>query len=438
MRQDVGGSSQIRNETASTGHGHSAATPDDAGMTSPHPLHHALRRIAIVAVLAIAPPAAAAPPEQTEGDAYTRYELLAPGSGQFRILYDVTATTPGARHYFNPIRKGSIATDERVTDRATGKPLRFDVVDGTVARSGGVPRADADGAYIRVTLARPVPTDGEARVRIDKTYADPKSYRSDGDTITFDRALGIKRNAIVLPPGYRPVAVNYPSQVLQEADGRIKLSFWNTSPAAAPLVVTARRIGQAGATPPDLAERLEERAAQTREIVYYLRDPDSHSFDLTHDYTETQPGVGSYTNIVRTGSRVSNPSARDLDTGETLKHEMLKGAGIAQAGGQAPGATAETEAVVFHFKPPAAGESRRLRIAETYTDPERYRRVGDTLVWDRALGRPVNAVVLPAGWTLTNCSVPVTISRLADGRLRLDTINPRTDELAMLVTARRE
>ncbi|WP_426169740.1 hypothetical protein [Sandarakinorhabdus sp. DWP1-3-1] len=399
--------------------------------------HSAFRPVAIIAAL-VALAAAAPPPAQTEGDAYTRYELLAPGSGKFRILYEVTATTPGARHYFNPIRKGSIATDERVTDRATGRPLRFDVVDGAVARSGGLAGAEPDGQYIRVTLARPVPADGEARVLIDKTYADPKSYRSDGDTITFDRSLGIKRNAIVLPPGYRPIAVNYPSQVLQEADGRIKLSFWNTSPAAAPLVVTARRMAATAAVPPDLAERLQERAAQTREIVYYLRDPDTHSFDLTHDYTETQAGIGTYTNIVRTGSRVSNPSARDLDTGESLKTEMLKGAGIAQAGGNAPGATAETEAVLFHFKPPAAGESRRLRISETYTDPQRYRRVGDTLVWDRSFGRPVNAVILPAGWALTNSSVPVTISRLADGRMRLDTVNPRTDELAMLVSARRE
>src|SRR5690349_8679889 len=77
------------------------------------------------------------PPRQTESDAYTRYELLAPGSAKFRIVYEVTANTAGARYYFNPIRKGSIASDERVLDRATGKPLKFDVVNGLVARAGG-------------------------------------------------------------------------------------------------------------------------------------------------------------------------------------------------------------------------------------------------------------------------------------------------------------
>jgi hypothetical protein len=74
------------------------------------------------------------PPRQTEGDAYTRYELLAPGSAKFRIIYEVTAKTSGATYYFNPIRKGSVATDESVIDRATGKPLVFDVVGQAVDR----------------------------------------------------------------------------------------------------------------------------------------------------------------------------------------------------------------------------------------------------------------------------------------------------------------
>ena len=59
------------------------------------------------------------PPRQTEGDAYTRYELLAPGSAKFLIIYEVTATTPGATYFYNPIRKGSVATDESVVDRST-------------------------------------------------------------------------------------------------------------------------------------------------------------------------------------------------------------------------------------------------------------------------------------------------------------------------------
>ena len=184
----------------------------------------------ICACVLIAGPLGAQAPRQTQSDDYTRYELLAPGSGKFRILYEVTATSPGAREFFNVIRRGSVASDERVTDLMTGRPLRFDEVSGIVARAGGVRNADSTGTYIRIQLARPVPKDGESRILIDKTYYDTLSYRAAGDSIVFDRSLGIKRNAIVLPPGFELVSSAVPSQVLQEPDGRVKLSFWNARP----------------------------------------------------------------------------------------------------------------------------------------------------------------------------------------------------------------
>src|SRR6476469_8138471 len=56
-------------------------------------------------------------------DTYTRYELLAPDSHQFKIYYEVTETRPGAKFHFNAIREGAEASDESVIDLATGKPL---------------------------------------------------------------------------------------------------------------------------------------------------------------------------------------------------------------------------------------------------------------------------------------------------------------------------
>jgi hypothetical protein len=381
----------------------------------------------------------AEPPRQTEADAYTRYELLAPGSAKFRIVYEVTATTPGARYYFNPIRKGSVASDERVIDRGTGAPLKFDVVNGAVARAGGVRGADSTQEYIRVTLARPVPGDGgEARVLIDKTYEDAKSYYLEGEDIVFNRPLGIKRNAIVLPNGYELVACNYPSQVLQEPDGRVKVTFWNATPAEAPLVIRGRRAASLGAAKSSVpANRLDERAYQNREIVYFLQQPETHAFDLYHDYTETRPGTSTYLNVVRAGSTVSKPSARNLDTGEQLPFEILKGDAITKAKLDVQDVTPATEVVVFRFPVVKAGQSIRLRMFETYTDTARYKLAGDELVWDRGFGRPSNAVVLPAGWLLTNSSIPATVSTLPDGRVRLDFINPRPDEIQVLITARR-
>jgi hypothetical protein len=378
------------------------------------------------------------PPAQTESDTYTRYELLAPGSAKFKITYEVTATTPGATYYFNPIRKGSVATDESVFDRATGKPLQFDVVGSAVARAGGVRNPDTTQTYIRVKLARPVAADGgEGRVLIIKTYEDAASYFTRGDTIVFTRPLGIKRNAIVLPAGYELVSSSFPSQVLQEADGRIGVSFWNDTPSEAAVTLRARAARVATGKSAAAGPRLDERAHQNREIVYFLQQPETHAFDLYHDYTESRVGTSTYINEVRAGSTVSNPRAKNLDTGEPLKWEVLKGDAITAAKLGVQNVTRESEIVVFRFTPVKAGESIRLRMFETYTDTARYKLVGDELVWDRSFGRPANAVVLPGGWILTNSSIPAAISTLPDGRVRLDFVNPRPDEIAVLLTARR-
>lgn len=395
---------------------------------------------AIAALASLAQSAAGQAPRQTDADHYTRYELLAPGSAKFRIIYEVTATTAGATKYFNVIRRGSVATDEAVYDRMTGKPLPFEVVSGTVARAGGVRGADSTGEYIMVSLARPVPPEGEGRIRIDKTYEDARSYIAGGDSIVYTRPLGIRRNAVVLPAGYELESVNYPSQVITEGDGRVAVSFINTGVGDVPFVVKGRKASRPSSASRALAGvgagRLSERAHQDREIVYFLQQPESHAFDLYHDYTEMRPGVDKYLNVVRAGSRVSRPSARILDTGESLRTRTLKGGAITSAGIEigAP-VTPETEVVVIDFAAVKAGESVRLRISETYTDPDRYLLRGDTLVWDRAFGRPANAMVLPEGWALANCSVPATVSRTGDGRVRLDFVNPRNDDIAVLVTA---
>jgi len=184
--------------------------------------------------------------------------------------------------------------------------------------------------------------------------------------------------------------------------------------------------------------RLAERAHQDREIVYFLREPDTHAFDLYHDYTETREGMDRYINVVRQGSTVSSPSARILDTGEVLKPEILKGEAITTAKidiGEP--VRPDSEIVLIRFLPVARGSSVRLRISETYTDPARYKVEGDELVWDRSFGRPRNAVVLPAGWMLTASSIPATVSLTEDGRVRLDFVNPRPDEIAVLIKAKK-
>ncbi len=391
-------------------------------------------------------------------DEYTRYELLAPETSSFKIIYDVTAVSPGAKFFFNPIRAGSVATDESVIDLMTGSPLTFQEVSGAEARESGLANAGLDGRYIRVELARPVPQGGEGRIRIIKTYKDAKSYYRDGSAIVFDRPLGIKRNAVVLPAGFELVACNIPSQVIEEPDGRVGISFMNTYPGQAPLVLRAKALEKAPARPapasagppraatpgdpsPSLPPmervRVSERAFQDREIVYFLKSPETHAFSLYHDYTETREGTDKYVNVVRAGSTVSDPSAKILDTGEPLKVETLKGQAITAARidiGEA--VRPESEAVVIRFPPVKKGQSVRLRIEETYTDPARYDLIDGQLMWRRSFGRPRNDMVLPAGWYLTASSIPATITQMEDGRVRLAFVNPRPDAIDVFVKGR--
>jgi hypothetical protein len=398
----------------------------------------------------------AEPAAQTETDEYTRYELLAPDTASFKIYYEVTATTAGAKYFYNPIRKGSVASDESVYDAMLGKPLHFEVVSGTDARKDPLmPDADPATDYIKVALARPVPQNGQGRLVILKTYKDAKSYYLDGGAIVFNRPLGVKRNKVVLPPGYEVIGLTVPSQILTEQDGRIAISFLHPESAEAPLVLRAVKDAQVGAaalpkTPTTKRswespfegeteqERLSERAHQDRDIVYFLQPPQTHAFNLYHDYTETRAGVNGYANVVREGSVASHPSASILDTGEQLQALEMSGADmIASKINVGETVAPAAHVVVIPFAPLQAGQTLRLRIAETYTAPSSYGLDGDELVFDRSLGRPRNAVVLPPGWYCTFSSVPATVSALPDGSIRLDYWNGRPEPVDVLLKAKR-
>ena len=177
-------------------------------------------------------------------DTYTRYELLAPETHQFKIYYEVTETRAGARFHFNQIREGSEASDESVIDLATGKPLKFEVVSGAQAKTDS-PNEDFNPAahFIKVYLAHPIPERGEYRLAIIKTYKDDQSYYSEGDQIVFKRPLSIPRNSVVLPLGYEIVSCSVATQVLTEPEGRVKLAFVNAgSGGSLEVTIKARRL----------------------------------------------------------------------------------------------------------------------------------------------------------------------------------------------------
>jgi hypothetical protein len=177
-------------------------------------------------------------------EAFTIYDLQPPSTHSFDILYDVSSNREGAAYFFNPIRLGSVSTKETVLDLSTGKELEFGEVDAKVARESGLVRgriAD-DQKYIRVKFAKPVPKNGEVRIRILKTYTDPPSYYEKDNTLIFDRPLGIKRNVVVLPRGYELIGSASPGIVSTDADGRVRISFLNDRDDQLPVKITGRRL----------------------------------------------------------------------------------------------------------------------------------------------------------------------------------------------------
>src|SRR5262249_44368758 len=334
------------------------------------------------------------------------------------------------------------AKDDAVVDVMTGAPLKYEQVTNG----------------IQVHFARPVPPDGgQARLRITKTYKDAKSYHRAGDAIVFERSIGLRRAAFVLPAGYRLTECSVPSQVLADTAGRIRISFMNQAPGPAALVIKARpgaQTGDAGrpraltsarsweAPPPQgptERARLAERAHQDRDIVYFLQQPSTNAFSLYHDYTESREGVDKYLNVVRTGSTVSKPSAKILDTGEVLTGDILTGAQMKAAGidAGAEQIADDQQVVVTRFAPVKKGQSVRLRLSETYTAPQSYRLDGDELVFERSLGRPRNSVVLPAGWYLTALSIPAVVRQTPDSLTRVDFVNGRPDSVDVLMKGKR-
>jgi hypothetical protein len=160
-------------------------------------------------------------------DVLTVYELLAPSTHQFSIVYDMSTAVEGSPYLFNPIRNGSVASDERVIDAVTGKPLKMEVVSAADAVKHGLRGKPGADSFIQVTLAQPVGKGAEARVRIFKTYMDAASYTGEGKELTFQRGLGIKRNVVILPAGYELVACGAPGIITTQPDGRIRVSFTN-------------------------------------------------------------------------------------------------------------------------------------------------------------------------------------------------------------------
>jgi hypothetical protein len=181
------------------------------------------------------------------------------------------------------------------------------------------------------------------------------------------------------------------------------------------------------------------RAEQDREISYWLLDPSTHQFRISHDFTVVRPGQKSVHSFVRKGSVVS-PDAKmfDLDAGKELKTYTVSGKDVNALGYYPDKVDPESVAVqgdLLHAI--GEGQSTRVRVQETYTDPVGYVVKDGDLIWTRTLGRPLNYVTLPAGWMLTSVSPPALVSLDEEGRIKLRFTNTRNSDLAVEIKARK-
>jgi hypothetical protein len=181
------------------------------------------------------------------------------------------------------------------------------------------------------------------------------------------------------------------------------------------------------------------RAEQDREIRYWLLDPSTHQFQISHDFNVDRPGQASVHSFVRQGSAVKPDSKITLlDTGESLPTHIVTGKQVNELGYYEEPQAADT--VVVQGDLPrriGKGESVRVRVEETYTDPVGYKMDGKELLWTRTLGRPLNFVTLPNGWLLSNVNTPAVITLDAQGRVTLRFTNTHPGDLAVTIRARR-
>lgn len=181
------------------------------------------------------------------------------------------------------------------------------------------------------------------------------------------------------------------------------------------------------------------RAEQDRVISYWLLEPSTHQFRISHDFTVTRVGQKYVHSFVRKGSVVS-PDAKmyDVDSGAELKTYSASGKDVNALGYYPNKVDPDSIAVQGDLRHPIAeGQSTRIRVEETYTDPVGYVLKDGELVWTRTLGRPLNFVTLPAGWMLTSLNTPAIVSLDEEGRIKLRFTNTRNGDLAIEIKARK-
>jgi hypothetical protein len=321
-------------------------------------------------------------------DAYTQYELLAPGSEAFRITF-LPEAGPGATEITNATRSGSEGGDIEVYDPRTGDPIKFTY------------ETQANGDHmIRAKLPMTVPAGGIGRVAIYKTYKDPRTYQMNGDAIVWVRSLSGYRLGVVLPKGYAFTSANIAAQLSTTADGRLKLAFASPNAQANNLTVHAHKTS-AAFTPSPYTDMFFDDI----KTLYDLGDPATGTFAVEQTYSDYRKGTSASIDAM-SYLALKDLKVIDLDTAKPLVTKTV-----------AKKTTAALELPITNDK-----QSAHLRVTGTVTDGS-YKLVNGEIVFTRTLKGLRNTILLPAGYEVSSSSQAGTIGRTNQGRAFIALIN---------------
>jgi hypothetical protein len=323
-------------------------------------------------------------------DAYTEYEILKPGSEEFRIKFLPEETRVGATELVNATRGGSEGSGVEVYDPRTGKPLAF-----TYQQEGNDPENHA----IHARLPAPVPQGGVGRVLIYKTYKDPRTYMMHGEDIVWVRSLSGYRLGVLLPKGFAFTSSNVAAQLTTSAGGQLRLAFANPSGQSNPVTIHARKTT---ATFPPRGDT--DMFFDDVKTLYDLEAPEAGRVKVDQSYSDYRKGARAQLDTLAQ-LPLQDLKVIDLDTGK-------------------PFSTAKDGAATYvKLEVPIADDkqSAHIKITGTFRDPG-YKALGDELLFDRTMYGLRNTVLLPAGWELSALSQSGTIGTF-EGRTFVALIN---------------
>src|SRR5262245_22265918 len=162
--------------------------------------------------------------------------------------------------------------------------------------------------------------------------------------------------------------------------------------------------------------------AQTRAdeyTRYELQLPGTSTVKITYEVSAITEGARTFTDDIAAGARVSDIAVGDMMTGQPLKFDL----------------SARSIAVTL-ARPVAPRGQGRVRIEKTVTDAKAYTRAGDSGTFTVPLGAGRHDLVLPQGYELTGCNIPVRVLTEDDGRTKLDLMNVAPGNVTLVVKIR--